>query len=347
MNNSRSAPRGILICLVLAALISPGALISPASALADDNIPETVPDRAMVRKQIDTLIQSFQHQKKKATLGLVQQSIALSIAYGAPAWNQGDHGACYQFYADTADSLVAAFPTDDVATQAAATALADLKTARDRTRGITDIDQNAWTMRYAFDKTDLAWQAQVETATSLIQLGSDYFEKSMFAESQDAFESATGKLAELDGQSIDQIPIAARCGPLSLANALFAEKKYKEAAQAVEAGLKFVPQWPAATVDLRGLHHTPDEYEAIMDDLQAKAKADPTDANLQFLLGYEFYFTGKKASAKDQFEKTLKLDPDRTGAKLFLDFINNPDGAPNQPPIEPLTPHEAKDRVKT
>jgi tetratricopeptide (TPR) repeat protein len=341
MNNPRSAARGILFCLVLAALLL------PATAFADDDAPTAVPDRAVVRKQIDDLIQSFQHQKKKATLGLVQESIALSIAYGAPAWNQGDHGACYQFYADTADSLAAAFPGNDVATSAAATALADLKSARDRTRGVADIDQNAWAMRYAFDKTDLAWEAQVQTATGLIQLGSDYFEKSMFAESQDAFESATGKLAELDGQPIDQIPVAARCGPLSLANALFAQKKYKDAAEAVEAGLKYVPQWPAANVDLRGLHHSPDEYEAIMDDLQAKAKADPADANLQFLLGYEFYFTGKKASAKDQFEKTLKLDPDRSGAKLFLDFINNPDGTPDQPPIEPITPHEAKDRVKT
>jgi tetratricopeptide (TPR) repeat protein len=288
-----------------------------AAICASSSRAENIPDAAAVRRAIDAQIHSFQKQKKKATLGLVQQLIGLSISYGAPAYNTGDHAACFRFYADTADALVSAFP-DDAATGPARRAIGDLKTARQRTLQHPDADHNAWTMRYAFDKTQIAWELEVASAQGLMRLGNQNFQSSHFAEAQDAYESAGRSLDELDGQVLQTIPIACRFAPMALANALFARKQYKESAEAVSRGIRYLPEWPAMTLDLRSLHHDPAEYEAIMEDLRAKIAESPDDASLQFLLGYELHFTGKKVEAHAQFERTLKLDPNHRGAKIFL-----------------------------
>lgn len=281
-------------------------------------VAEDVPDAAAVRRMIDAQIHAFQKQKKKATLGLVQQSISLSISYGAPAYNNGDRAACFRFYADTADALVAAFADENSATFSGRRAINDLKLARERTLTNKDADHNAWTMRYAFDKTQLAWELEVGSAQGLMRLGSQNFQKTQYEEAQDAFESASRSLHELDGQPLQVIPIGCRFAPLATANALFAQKHFKPAAEAVVTGMRYLPEWPAMTLDLRSLHHDPAEYEAIVEDLRGKLKETPNDAALQFLLGYELYFTGKKAEAHEQFEKTLKLDPNHVGAKMFL-----------------------------
>jgi hypothetical protein len=53
---------------------------------------------------------------------------------------------------------------------------------------------------------------------------------------------------------------------------LFAQRDYKAAAAAVLVGLHYMPEFPGLTIDLRSLHHDPAEYEAMMDDLEAKAR---------------------------------------------------------------------------
>jgi tetratricopeptide (TPR) repeat protein len=297
---------------------------------------EAGPDRQAVRGQVDALIHSFTSEKRKATLGMIHEAIALSISYGAPAYNLGDRSGCFHFYADTADALAEAFAADDSATDAARVALADLKAARERTRHERSSDRNAWSMRYAFDKTQIAIETQVVSTQGLVRLGSDNFTASHFPEAQDAFASATRSLYELEGQPPEQIPVECRFAPLALANALFAQHDYKAASAAVLVGLHYMPEFPSVTIDLRSLHHDPAEYEAMMDDLEAKANQAPDDAATQFLLGYEYYFTGKKGAARKRFEQTLKLDPGHAGAKLFLDF-KPPDQKPDEP-VKPGTP---------
>jgi tetratricopeptide (TPR) repeat protein len=307
--------------------------ISASSALAGQpdpapqvrDVAENVPDAAAVRRAIDAQIHAFQKQKKRATLGLVQQSILLSISYGAPAYNNGDRAACFRFYADTADALVTAFADEDSATLSGRRAINDLKLARERTRANNDANHNAWTMRYAFDKTQLAWELEVGSAQGLMRLGSQNFQNTQYEEAQDAFESASHSLHELDGQPLQAIPIGCRFAPLAVANALFAQKNFKPAAEAVVAGIRYLPEWPAMTLDLRSLHRDPAEYEALIEELHAKIKESPKDAALEFLLGYELYFTGKKAEAREQFEKALKLDPNHVGAKMFLHPDQKPD----------------------
>ena len=232
----------------------------PARA-ADDDSP---PDEATIRKQIDVLILSFTDHKKPATAGMIEQAIGLSISFGAPTYNKGDHAACARFYSRTAESLVAAFGEKDAATLGGRASLNDLKSALDRSAGFKDPDRIAWALRFAFDKNQLACTLYAQRAQGLVAMGEEYFKRSEFAESQDAFESAVVALDELDGQSIDTIPLGCRYAPLALANALFAQKKFGDASTAVLKGLNYVPQWPGVTIDLRSFHHDPAEYEAVL-----------------------------------------------------------------------------------
>src|SRR5207248_6802771 len=136
--------------------------------------------------------------------------------------------------------------------------IVDLKAALDRAVRSSDIDRNAWTMRFAFDKNQLACSNHSDHIQGLVELGTQYFKLSQFEEAQNAYQTGVTMLNELDGQSLESIPGACRFAPLALVNALFAQKKFKEAVQPVAQGLKYLPDWPKLTFDLRGLHHSPD-----------------------------------------------------------------------------------------
>lgn len=76
----------------------------------------------------------------------VAEPIRSAIQVGAPAYNRGDHGACFQVYKQTAERLLGEALTVDVATAAAAR----LEVALTRAAEL-DPTRAAWEMRYAFD----------------------------------------------------------------------------------------------------------------------------------------------------------------------------------------------------
>jgi tetratricopeptide (TPR) repeat protein len=285
---------------------------------------DSAPNENAVRHQIDKLIKDAQDGKKKATLGLIQETISLSISFGAPTYNLGDRESCFRFYAKTAKTLCAAFPDEVSASAAGRRSILDLKAALGRAAASPDVDRNAWAMRYAFDKTQLALSTHAGEISGLVQMGSEYFKRGQIDEAADAFAAAVGMLDEFEGQPAASVPADCRFAPLGLANAQFATKKYKEAVGSITAGLKLFPTWPAVKLDLRGLHRDPADYEDTLADLEQQAKADEKDAALQFLLGYEYHFSGKRAVAREQFEKTLKADPENANAKLFLKQLDAP-----------------------
>jgi tetratricopeptide (TPR) repeat protein len=304
--------------IILLALLG-GPLLTYAEDAAEP--PRMVPDEQDTRRHINDLIASFVARHKPATLGLFQQSIDLSISFGAPAYNVGDHAACYHFYSKTAESLIAAFAGPKATTEAAGAALGDLQNAVARAKAAPDADKAAWMMRYAFDKTALAYTLKQSGAQQLVSIGMDCFKRAQYADAQDAFSTASADLKELDGQATALIPIDARFAPLALANALFAQRKYADAVGAIQNGLTIVPEWPSAEHDLRADFGDPADYEALLDDLTDKAGADPQNAGLQFLLGYHEYFTGKRELARAHFERASKLDPALNGPKIFLEHF--------------------------
>jgi tetratricopeptide (TPR) repeat protein len=288
-------------------------LIMAAGARGQD----APPDEAVVRGQIDKIVQRFQGAKKKLTLGAVEAAIDLSISFGAPAWNAGDHAACADFYVKTAETLCSAFP-QNAATPAAAKALSDLKVALARAKTLTDSDRKAWTMRYAFDKMQTTCLAEGVRAGALLDLSAECLKRSQFVEAQDAGAAAVEVLKEMEGQPAELLPLACRAAPFMMADALVAQKKFAEASAAILQGLDTAPEWPNLARNLRASYGDPEPYEAALDALKEQANKSANDASLQFLLGYELHFTGRKEAAKEQFEKVLKIDPGHAGAKLFL-----------------------------
>jgi tetratricopeptide (TPR) repeat protein len=297
------------LCTILS--LSP---LACSIALAQD---EPVPDRAVVRRQIDTLIANAPNHR--ATLGTLEAAMALSISYGAPAWNALDHEACSNFYVKTGESLCTAFAGADTATVPARQILDDLKSAVARVKLSNDADANAWTMRFVFDKTEVDVLAEADRSVRLLALGQECASRGQFQDSANAFATATDVLHELDGGPIDQIPAACRYAPVALSDSLFAQKKYKESAAAAEEGLHFVPELPDQQMDLSKHFGDPALYRVLADDLHEAAASHPDDPALQLLTGYHLYFTNQRNAAKAFFEKALKLEPKDAGAKRMLE----------------------------
>jgi tetratricopeptide (TPR) repeat protein len=307
-------------------------LFVPIRLVGAQDAPESgpAPDASAVRQQVDTLIKGFHDAKQRATPGMIQEAVALSISFGAPTWNHGDHGACSRFYVKTAQSLITMFPDKTSATPAARDALDELQLAVDRARTYGDDDRSAWSLRYAFDKNQLSCDLAAQKTQAMVALGEQYLKRSQLQESEDALRGAVSSLSELDGEPVDAMPVAARYAPLALANALFAEEQFDDASAAILKGLQYIPQWPAVSIDLREANGTPAEYQTYLTALENKARTDPKNASVQFLLGYQYWFTGRHADALDCFHQTLKLNPNHAGAQIFL----NPDAGktdPNKP----------------
>jgi len=304
-------------------------LLLCTGAFADD----PVPDAAAVRRQVDGLIANAPNHR--ATLGVLQGTMALSISYGAPAWNADDHDACAKFYITTGESLCSAFAGNDAATPAARHILDDLKSAIDRVKQSNDADANAWTMRFVFDKTEAMSQTQADQSARMLALGQMTMARSQFEDAANAFNAATDALHEMEGQPIEGIPPECRYAPIALSDALFGEKKYKDAAAAVEEGLRYVPDLPDAKMDLRKHFADPAIYKLLADDLSTAATNNPKDAGIQMLAGYHQFFTGHPDTAKPFFEKVLELDPKDSGAKRMIEQY---DPAHPKPAANPALP---------
>jgi tetratricopeptide (TPR) repeat protein len=295
---------------------------------------DAVPDQFVVRKHIDDLIANTPGHK--ATLGTLHGVMALSIAYGAAAWNAQDHQACSDFYAKTGKSLCSSFAGADQATSPARHLLDDLKTALDRVEQSNDADTNAWTMRFVFDKTEVEAVTEAERSARLLAVGLETLGRSQFQDSANAFAAAADALHELDGQPLDQIPAECRYSPLALSDALFAQKHFKEAAAAVEDGLHFFPELPDRPMDLSKHFADPAIYHLLAEDLQDTAVKNPEDQGIQLLAGYHLFFTGHHDTAKPFFERVLKMNPNDTAAKRMLEQYDP--SHPKAPAGAPLPP---------
>jgi hypothetical protein len=82
--------------------------------------------------------------KKPGSLQVIRSFLALAIQIGAPAYNQGDHRGCYEVYACTARLLLRAV-------EGAEGDKGVLKGALERCSTVSDVNEQAWIMRRAFD----------------------------------------------------------------------------------------------------------------------------------------------------------------------------------------------------
>jgi tetratricopeptide (TPR) repeat protein len=242
----------------------------------------------------------------------------LSIAFGAHAWNEGDHAACSRCYVKTAESLCAAFGQADKASKPARPILDDLQSALQRVSKSTDVDENAWIMRYVFDKTEIVVGLQADRSAAMSMLGRQCVLQSGYVNAVDAYGDALVGLHELQGIAIERIPVACRYAPFGLSDALFAQRKYAESAAAIQEGMKFIPDWAEQAGDLRKFFGNTGVYNLLIDDLKHAAEGKPDDPSIQFLYGYHLFFTGRRDEAKPYLERAQKLDARLTASEKIL-----------------------------
>lgn len=81
---------------------------------------------------------------KADPLKVIRTYLDLAIQIGAPAYNLGDQRGCYEVYACTARMLLQTVEGADDARQKLRQALENCST-------LVDVNEQAWTMRRAFD----------------------------------------------------------------------------------------------------------------------------------------------------------------------------------------------------
>jgi tetratricopeptide (TPR) repeat protein len=291
--------------------------ISLALAAAFASGAEAMPDAAATRRHIDQLVAAFTSAHRPATLGLLHDAVQLSIGFGAPAYNAGDHRACGDFYAATAAAMDADFAAAESATALGATGLADLRGAVERFRAMEDVEHRAWTMRLAFDQVGLAWAMASSHGEQLGKLGGEYFRRGDYAEAELAFAQAGRLLDEVRGEQSAELAVGLRMVPVLHGQALLELQRFAPAAADVQAHPAEIRELLAADLDLRELYGNPDDFELSMLALGRAVDDAPKDTNLRFLLGFQQWFGGQRRAAREQFAKILALEPRHAAAALF------------------------------
>jgi len=131
-----------------------------------------------------------------------------------------------------------------------------------------------------------------------------------------------GRAAERFRQAVDLAPD----DPLPhflLGRAHVALGNYRRAFDALQEGLALKPDWPLhplppldRPLDLYGDNVV--EYAAHLAALEETLAANPGDALLLFLCGYELWFDGRKAEARELLERAAPALPDSGIVEQFL-----------------------------
>jgi tetratricopeptide (TPR) repeat protein len=103
-----------------------------------------------------------------------------------------------------------------------------------------------------------------------------------------------------------------------LAQAMFANGKFDEAAGAVQRGMQMVPpdKWGAVVTNYAELYRGNQDYTDQLRRLEAARLATASPA-LQFLLGYHYGYLGYPKHAITELDKAMKLAPqDQAAQKL-------------------------------
>lgn len=116
----------------------------------------------------------------------------------------------------------------------------------------------------------------------------------------------------------------------------FALKQYKDAAAAAYAVLSLGPGWDWTT--LISLYPKPDEYTKQLRALEDYVDAHPKEADVRFLLAYQYLTCGHNDSAARQLKEVVRLSPKDQLSAQILAAISPSEGATAPEPSKPETP---------
>jgi len=159
----------------------------------------------------------------------------------------------------------------------------------------------------------------------------------VFSAARDSFKAGDYQRAlDLADQVLKQTPNAAVVHEFR-ALALFALKRYDDAASVVYAVLTAGPGWNWST--LVGLYPDVDTYTNQLRALEAYAKSNLSSASAQFLLAYHYLAQGNNDAAGAQFERVVQLLPQdqlsSSFAKLYKKASEQPAAVAAATPGQP------------
>jgi hypothetical protein len=134
-----------------------------------------------------------------------------------------------------------------------------------------------------------------------------------------AFANREYGLAAQRFRQAAQADLAAPLPQFLLARAQFALGKYRDAFEAIRAGLDLKRDWPRERFPPRDLYKGNDvEFLGHLKRLEDLVEKHPNDPVLLFVLAYELWFDGRRDKARALFRKVRKLLPDPAYADRFL-----------------------------
>ncbi len=141
----------------------------------------------------------------------------------------------------------------------------------------------------------------------LVEAGDTYFGRGEFARAVEAYRAAA--------RNAPDDPMAA----FALGHGLFAMGVYTQAAAQLRLGLTLYPAMVQVAMNRRAFYGDPVRFDEQVGRLAQYVDANPGDADARFLLGYNYFFSGRRAEAKAQFDALGPQDPI---ARLFLQELN-------------------------
>jgi hypothetical protein len=146
----------------------------------------------------------------------------------------------------------------------------------------------------------------VKEVARLVKLGKTAFAAEEFGAASEQFDRAIA----VDPKSA--LPVFLK------AQAAFASGRYGDAVTAIRAGLALDRTWPASPFDPKELYGAnPALFADHLAALREVVAANPSDASLQFLIGYELWFIGEKVEARKWFDLAEKRLPAPGPIALF------------------------------
>lgn len=127
------------------------------------------------------------------------------------------------------------------------------------------------------------------------------------------------------GRAVDQLNRAIKAKPAEplpyflKAQVRFAAGEYADAVAAIRDGMKIAPDWPASGFRPRELYgDQPEKFDLHLAELRKAVAANPDEPTLEFLLGYELWFTGDRPAAVKLFRTATKRLKDNGIVERFL-----------------------------
>jgi len=144
---------------------------------------------------------------------------------------------------------------------------------------------------------------QEAAARRLVDVGDRFFGRGEFARAAEAYRAAA--------RNAPDDPMAA----FALGHGLFATGAYAQAAAELRRALGLYPAMVQVAMNRRAFYGDPMRFDEQLGRLAAYVEANPGDADARFLLGYNYFFSGRRAEAKAEF---AALGAQDAIAQLFL-----------------------------